>query len=135
MKSMKLRSSFIWQSIVLPAKWVRIAFWSILARDRITSYNVCYTKLLRQLLANGLAQSAALAFGQTAEEARAGGIPEHLVPYRTFPGNQPSTTLLLERLTPHTLGQLLALYEHKVFCQGVLWNVNAFDQWGVELVV
>ncbi len=86
-----------------------------------------------QLLANGLAQSAALAFGQTAEEARAGGIPEHLVPYRTFPGNQPSTTLLLERLTPQTLGQLLALYEHKVFCQGVLWNVNAFDQWGVEL--
>lgn len=86
-----------------------------------------------QLLANGLAQSAALAFGQTAEEARAAGIPEELVPYRTFPGNQPSSTLLLERLTPHTLGQLLALYEHKVFCQGVLWNVNAFDQWGVEL--
>lgn len=86
-----------------------------------------------QLLANGLAQSAALAFGQTAEEARQAGIPEALLPYRTFPGNQPSTTLLLERLTPHTLGQLLALYEHKVFCQAVLWNVNAFDQWGVEL--
>lgn len=86
-----------------------------------------------QLLANGLAQSAALAFGQTAEEARAAGIPEALLPYRTFPGNQPSTTLLLDRLTPHGLGQLLALYEHKVFCQGVLWNVNAFDQWGVEL--
>lgn len=86
-----------------------------------------------QLLANGLAQSAALAFGQTAAEARAAGIPEALVPYRTFPGNQPSTTLLLERLDPGTLGQLLALYEHKVFCQAVLWNVNAFDQWGVEL--
>jgi glucose-6-phosphate isomerase len=85
------------------------------------------------LLANGLAQSAALAFGQTADEARAAGIPEHLVPYRTFPGNQPSTTLLLTRLAPHTLGELLALYEHKVFCQSVLWNVNAFDQWGVEL--
>ncbi|GHT95513.1 glucose-6-phosphate isomerase [Betaproteobacteria bacterium] len=85
------------------------------------------------LLANGLAQSAALAFGQTAEEARASGIGEDLLPYRTFPGNQPSTTLLLERLTPHTLGQLLALFEHKVFCQSVLWNVNAFDQWGVEL--
>jgi glucose-6-phosphate isomerase len=85
------------------------------------------------LLANGLAQSAALAFGQTPEEARAAGIPEHLLAYRAFPGNQPSTTLLLERLTPHVLGQLLALYEHKVFCQSVLWNVNAFDQWGVEL--
>jgi glucose-6-phosphate isomerase len=86
-----------------------------------------------QLLANGLAQSAALAFGQTVEEARAAGISERLLPYRAFPGNQPSTTLLLEGLTPHILGQLLALYEHKVFCQGVLWNVNAFDQWGVEL--
>ncbi|MDR3323755.1 MAG: glucose-6-phosphate isomerase [Zoogloeaceae bacterium] len=86
-----------------------------------------------QLLANALAQSAALAFGQTAAEARAAGISEALLPYRTFPGNQPSTTLLLKALTPHTLGQLLALYEHKVFCQSVLWNVNAFDQWGVEL--
>ncbi|MGB4674378.1 MAG: glucose-6-phosphate isomerase [Azovibrio sp.] len=86
-----------------------------------------------QLLANGLAQSAALAFGQSAEEARQAGIPAALLPYRTFPGNQPSTTLLMERLDPHGLGQLLALYEHKVFCQGVLWNVNAFDQWGVEL--
>lgn len=85
------------------------------------------------LLANALAQSAALAFGQTPAEARASGIDADLLPYRTFPGNQPSTTLLLERLTPHTLGQLLALYEHKVFCQSVLWNVNAFDQWGVEL--
>ncbi|MDR2165032.1 MAG: glucose-6-phosphate isomerase [Zoogloeaceae bacterium] len=86
-----------------------------------------------QIIANALAQSAALAFGQTGEEARAAGIPEHLVPYRTFPGNQPSTTLVLDRLTPHSLGQLLALYEHKVFCLGVLWNLNAFDQWGVEL--
>ena len=86
-----------------------------------------------QLLANALAQTAALAFGQTADEARAAGIAEALIPYRTFSGNQPSTTLLLERLTPHVLGQLLALYEHKVFCLGVLWNLNAFDQWGVEL--
>jgi len=85
------------------------------------------------LLANCLAQSAALAFGQTADEARAAGIPDELVPYRTFPGNQPSNTLLLPRLTPFTLGQLIALYEHKVFCLGVLWNLNAFDQWGVEL--
>jgi len=85
------------------------------------------------LLANCLAQSSALAFGQTEAEALAAGIPAALVRYRTFPGNQPSTTLLLPRLTPFTLGQLIALYEHKVFCLGVLWNLNAFDQWGVEL--
>jgi glucose-6-phosphate isomerase len=85
------------------------------------------------LLANCLAQSAALAFGQTAEEVRAAGIPEALVPYKVFPGNQPSSTLLLPELTPFTLGQLLALYEHKVFCQGALWGINSFDQWGVEL--
>jgi glucose-6-phosphate isomerase len=85
------------------------------------------------LLANCLAQSAALAFGQTAEEARAAGVPEKLVPYKTFPGNQPSSTLILPALDPYTLGQLLALFEHKVFCLGVLWNLNSFDQWGVEL--
>lgn len=86
-----------------------------------------------QVLANCLAQSAALAFGQTAEEARAAGVPEEQVPYRVFPGNQPSTTLVLPRLSPFTLGQLAAMYEHKVFCLGVLWNINPFDQWGVEL--
>jgi len=85
------------------------------------------------LLANCLAQSAALAFGRTAEETRASGTPEALVANKTFHGNQPSTTLLLERLDPHTLGRLIALYEHKVFCLGVLWHLNAFDQWGVEL--
>jgi glucose-6-phosphate isomerase len=85
------------------------------------------------LLANCLAQSSALAFGQTVEEARAAGIPEHLLPFRRFPGNQPSSTLVLPELTPFTLGQLIALYEHKVFCLGVLWNLNSFDQWGVEL--
>ncbi|HJV93611.1 MAG TPA: glucose-6-phosphate isomerase, partial [Azonexus sp.] len=85
------------------------------------------------LLANCLAQSAALAFGQTADEARAAGVPDKLVPYKVFPGNQPSTTLLLPALTPYSLGQLLALFEHKVFCLGVLWNINSFDQWGVEL--
>ncbi|HEX6734170.1 MAG TPA: glucose-6-phosphate isomerase [Azonexus sp.] len=85
------------------------------------------------LLANCLAQAAALAFGQTTEEARAAGIPEALLPYRTFTGNQPSTMLVLPELTPFTLGQLLALYEHKVFCLGVLWRLNSFDQWGVEL--
>lgn len=85
------------------------------------------------LLANCLAQSAALAFGQTADEARAAGTPETLVPYKVFPGNQPSSTLLLDHLDPFNLGQLIALYEHKVFCLGVLWGINAFDQWGVEL--
>ena len=85
------------------------------------------------LLANCLAQSAALAFGQTADEVRAAGVPEALAPYKIFPGNQPSTTFVLPALTPYTLGQLLALFEHKVFCLGVLWNINSFDQWGVEL--
>ncbi|MBP8169644.1 MAG: glucose-6-phosphate isomerase, partial [Azonexus sp.] len=85
------------------------------------------------LLANCLAQSAALAFGQTADEVRAAKVPEALVPYKIFPGNQPSSTLVLPALNPYTLGQLLALYEHKVFCLGVLWNLNSFDQWGVEL--
>lgn len=85
------------------------------------------------LLASCLAQSSALAFGQTVEEAREAGIAEHLLPFRRFPGNQPSTTIVLSELTPFTLGQLIALYEHKVFCLGVLWNLNSFDQWGVEL--
>ena len=85
------------------------------------------------LLANCLAQSSALAFGQTEDEARQAGIAETLLPYRTFPGNQPSTTIVLPELSPFTLGQLIALYEHKVFCLGVLWNLNSFDQWGVEL--
>ena len=85
------------------------------------------------LLANCLAQSAALAFGQTADEVRAAGVPESLAPYKVFPGNQPSTTLILPALDPYTLGQLLALFEHKTFCLGVLWNLNSFDQWGVEL--
>ncbi len=87
----------------------------------------------RPLLANCLAQSAALAFGQTEAELRAAGVAETLLPYKLFPGNQPSTTLLLPALDAYTLGQLLALYEHKVFCLGVLWNINSFDQWGVEL--
>ena len=85
------------------------------------------------LLANCLAQSAALAFGQTAVEASAAGASDALLPYKIFPGNQPSTTLVLPALDPYTLGQLLALYEHKVFCLGVLWDINSFDQWGVEL--
>ncbi len=91
----------------------------------------------RLLLANCLAQSRALAFGKTAEEARAEGVRGapgvDLAPYRSFPGNRPSNTLLLDRLTPERLGSLVALYEHRVFVQAAVWNINAFDQWGVEL--
>jgi glucose-6-phosphate isomerase len=85
------------------------------------------------LLANLLAQAEALAFGRTAEEVRAAGVPDAQVAHRTFPGNRPSTTILAPALTPQVLGQLIALYEHKVFTQGVIWGVNSFDQWGVEL--
>ena len=85
------------------------------------------------LAANVFAQGEALAFGKTAEEVRAEGVPEWLVPHRTFPGNRPSSTLLLERLTPAALGRLVALYEHAVFVQGAVWGINPFDQWGVEL--
>jgi glucose-6-phosphate isomerase len=85
------------------------------------------------LTANLLAQSEALAFGKTSEEVRAEGVPEPLVPHRTFPGNRPSNTILAEKLTPEVLGALVALYEHSVFTQGVIWGINSFDQWGVEL--
>ena len=85
------------------------------------------------LMANLFAQTEALAFGKTAEEVRAEGVPEAQVPHRTFPGNHPTNTILAPKLTPHTLGQLIATYEHKVFTQGTIWGVNSFDQWGVEL--
>jgi len=85
------------------------------------------------LTANLLAQAEALAFGRTAEEVAASGVAPSLVPHRTFPGNVPTTTILASRLTPSVLGQLVALYEHKVAAQGFLWGINSFDQWGVEL--
>ena len=85
------------------------------------------------LMANVFAQSEALAFGKTAEQVRAEGAQEWLVPHRTFTGNRPSTTILAEQLTPETLGKLVALYEHSVFTQGTIWQINSFDQWGVEL--
>jgi glucose-6-phosphate isomerase len=85
------------------------------------------------LMANVLAQAEALAFGKTAEQVRAEGTPEELVPHRVFEGNRPTTTIFADRLTPETLGKLVALYEHSVFTQGVVWGVNSFDQWGVEL--
>ncbi|MFF1419609.1 glucose-6-phosphate isomerase [Streptomyces sp. NPDC058280] len=85
------------------------------------------------LMANFFAQTQALAFGKTPEEVRAEGVPEELVPHKTFRGNHPTTTILAEKLTPSVLGQLIALYEHKVFVQGAIWNIDSFDQWGVEL--
>ncbi len=85
------------------------------------------------LMANLFAQSEALAFGKTESEVRAEGVPERLVPHRCFDGNRPSNVLLADALTPHTLGALVALYEHSVFVQGCIWDVNSFDQWGVEL--
>ncbi|MDH6227531.1 glucose-6-phosphate isomerase [Streptomyces sp. MJP52] len=85
------------------------------------------------LMANFFAQTQALAFGKTPEEVRAEGVAEELVPHRTFPGNHPTTTILADALTPSVLGQLVALYEHKVFVQGAVWDIDSFDQWGVEL--
>jgi glucose-6-phosphate isomerase len=85
------------------------------------------------LLANVLAQTEALAFGKTPEDVKAEGTPAWLVPHRVFEGNRPSNTILAERLTPETLGKLVALYEHSVFTQGVIWHIDSFDQWGVEL--
>jgi glucose-6-phosphate isomerase len=85
------------------------------------------------LLANVLAQGEALAFGKTLRQVEAEGISRDLAPHRVFEGNRPSNTLLLERLTPAALGRLVALYEHSVFTQGTLWQIDSFDQWGVEL--
>jgi glucose-6-phosphate isomerase len=101
---------------------------------------IAFTKALNPLgrhhdllLANVFAQSEALAFGKTPEQVRAEGTPESLVPHRVFEGNRPSNTILADRLTPETLGKLVALYEHSVFTQGAIWQINSFDQWGVEL--
>ncbi|MGW5904000.1 glucose-6-phosphate isomerase [Streptomyces althioticus] len=85
------------------------------------------------LMANFFAQTQALAFGKTPDEVRAEGVPEELVPHKTFQGNHPTTTVVARALTPSVLGQLVALYEHKVFVQGAVWNIDSFDQWGVEL--
>ncbi len=86
-----------------------------------------------KLMANFFAQTEALAFGKPAEQCRAEGVPEKLVPHKTFEGNHPTNTLLADELTPETFGALIALYEHKVFTQGIIWNIFSFDQWGVEL--
>jgi glucose-6-phosphate isomerase len=85
------------------------------------------------LLANVFAQTEALAFGKTEKQVKGEGTPDWLAPHRVFEGNRPSNTILLDRLSPESLGKLVALYEHSVFTQGVIWNINSFDQWGVEL--
>jgi len=85
------------------------------------------------LMANVFAQTESLAFGKTAQEVAAEGTPDWLAPHRTFEGNRPSSTFLLEKLTPAALGKLVALYEHSVFTQGAIWQIDSFDQWGVEL--
>jgi len=84
-------------------------------------------------MANLFAQTEALAFGKPAEELRREGVSEALVPYRTFEGNRPTSTIMARELTPETLGKLIAMYEHKIFAQGIIWNIYSFDQWGVEL--
>jgi glucose-6-phosphate isomerase len=101
---------------------------------------ICFTESLNPLgnhqdllIANVFAQAEALAFGRTAEDVAAEGTPDWLVPHRTFAGNRPSNVLMADRLTPRLLGTLVALYEHSVFTQGVIWDINSFDQWGVEL--
>ena len=86
-----------------------------------------------KLMANFIAQTEALAMGKTAVQCRAEGVPEALIPHKTFEGNRPTNTLLADELNPQTFGALVALYEHKVFTQGILWNIFSFDQWGVEL--
>ncbi len=86
-----------------------------------------------KLMANFFAQTEALAFGKSEAEVRAEGVPDALVAHKVFPGNRPTNTLMAEELTPHILGQLISLYEHKIFVQGVIWNIYSFDQWGVEL--
>jgi glucose-6-phosphate isomerase len=85
------------------------------------------------LIANVCAQTEALAFGKTPEQVKAEGTPKWLVSHRVFEGNRPSNTILAEQLTPEALGKLVALYEHSVFTQGAIWNIDSFDQWGVEL--
>ena len=91
------------------------------------------TSMHDMLMSNFFAQTRVLAFGKTAEELREEGVDEKLIPHKVMPGNRPSTTILAEKLRPHTLGALIALYEHITFVQGVMWGINSFDQWGVEL--
>ena len=85
------------------------------------------------LISNMIAQAEAFAFGKTSEEVKSDGVPDNLVPFKTFDGNRPGNSILIEKLTPESLGRLIAMYEHKIFVQGIIWNIYSFDQWGVEL--
>ena len=85
------------------------------------------------MISNLFAQTEALAFGKNEKEVKAEGTENRLIPYKVFEGNRPTTTIMADRLTPAVLGKLIAMYEHKIFTQGVIWNINSFDQWGVEL--
>jgi len=111
---------------LIPADFIGVATPAHPLRDGETDVHALY-------MSNFFAQTAALAFGKTADEVRAEGTPEAIVPARVFPGNRPTTSILAPRLTPSVLGQLIALYEHITFTQGVIWGIDSFDQWGVEL--
>ena len=111
---------------LIPADFIAVANPAYPLRDGDTDVHALF-------LANFFAQTKALAFGRTAEEVRAEGTPEHIVPARVFPGNRPTTSILAPALTPSVVGQLIALYEHITFAQGVVWGIDSFDQWGVEL--
>jgi glucose-6-phosphate isomerase len=91
------------------------------------------TEFTRMLASNFFAQAEALMLGKTGEEVQAEGAPENLVPHKTFLGNRPTTSILADKITPATLGALIAYYEHLTFTEGAIWNINSFDQWGVEL--
>jgi glucose-6-phosphate isomerase len=115
---------------LIPADFIAVAEPAHPLRDTHGGASVDVHELL---LANFLAQTRALAFGKTADEVRAEGTAEHVVPARVFPGNRPTTSIMAPALTPSVLGQLVALYEHITFTQGVVWGIDSFDQWGVEL--
>src|SRR3546814_616897 len=117
---------------------MRISDWSsdVCSSDLFIGFCEPLSPLREQhdlLMANLFAQGEALAFGKTADEVRAEGVDAALVAHKTFEGNRPSSTILAQKLTPHALGALVALYEHSVFVQGVVWDIDSFDQWGVEL--
>jgi glucose-6-phosphate isomerase len=115
---------------LIPADFIAVAEPAHPLRDTQDGQSVDVHELF---LANFFAQTRALAFGKTADEVRAEGTAEHIVPARVFPGNRPTTSIMAPALTPSVLGQLVALYEHITFTQGVVWGIDSFDQWGVEL--
>src|SRR5207249_4047612 len=117
----------------LPVLMGLLTIWYTNFFDASTVAVLPYEPYLKRLTANVFAQTEALAFGKTAQEVRVEGTAERLLPHRTFEGNRPTNTILADRLTPETLGALIALYEHSVFTQGTVWQIHSFDQWGVEL--